>query len=255
MSWHSALVSSSALSSTTITGSDIRRDRRDQPNHVGDADCPSRDRSEHLRLDALHPVERDCEVGEEHGRVVVSIVDRHPSHPARLQTRELRQQRRLAIPGWRHHGDQWDRIGSRQRIEERTPGHDPRARPVAPTAWTHRGRSRPETSRRACALGGAARRARASLHEPTSPSGSPGLDEGKATPESNNRSGRARERSLPHHGRRQLRGRRVLPSATSEMGSITSRQRSSRRAVTALPMDRHRPHQIRAGEVTCSARR
>ena len=126
MSWHSAFAQQLGIVEHHEDRLGHSRNRRDQPDDVGNADSSSRDRAEHFRLDALHPIERDCEVREEDGRVVVSIVDRQPRHSPRPQPRELRQQRRLAIPGWRDHRDQWDRIGPRQRIEKRTPGDHPR---------------------------------------------------------------------------------------------------------------------------------
>ena len=85
-------------------------DGRDQPNDVRHAHSRSRDRPEDSWLEALDPIERDREICEEDGRVVVTFVDRHPRHTGRLQICELRKQCALAVPGWRHYGDQWGRI-------------------------------------------------------------------------------------------------------------------------------------------------
>ena len=93
-------------------------DGSDEPNDIGDTDSQGRYRAENARLDALDPIERHREVGEEDGGVVVTVVGRHPRDAVRLQTGELREQGRLAVAGWRHHGDQRNRIGPRQGIQQ-----------------------------------------------------------------------------------------------------------------------------------------
>ena len=51
------------------------------------------------RVDRLDPVQRDGDVGQQHHRVVVALVDRDPSHPVPLARAPLGQQGRLAVAG------------------------------------------------------------------------------------------------------------------------------------------------------------
>ena len=83
MSRHSRLVSASAWSSTTDDGRVHRCDRGAPGGTTSATPAPGDAREpKHLRLDRLDPVERDGEIGEEHGRVVVAVVERTATRPA-----------------------------------------------------------------------------------------------------------------------------------------------------------------------------
>ena len=98
MSWHSRLTRASAWSMTMATGASI--EAMTDPSRAtsarpapGDGQGP-----EGRGPDRLDAVERDGQVREQDGGIVVAVVDGQPGHPGRVRRRPLRQHRRLAVP-------------------------------------------------------------------------------------------------------------------------------------------------------------
>jgi hypothetical protein len=80
---------------------------------------------EALRIDRLDPVQRDGDVGQQHDRVVVTLLDRDPTHRVALIFARLGEQGGLAVAGWGDDTDQWHRLGVEE-VDQGRPGHDPR---------------------------------------------------------------------------------------------------------------------------------
>ena len=81
------------------------------------------------RVDRLDAIQRDGEVAQQDHRVVVALVNRHPSHAAARAAGPLGQQDRLAVAGRRHHPDDRSRRRGEQPLNQRGPRHDPRTGP------------------------------------------------------------------------------------------------------------------------------
>ena len=88
-----------------------RQQRRAQPgNHrTGYRAARGCQRLKHPLADRLHRVQRLRDVAEQHLRVVVGFVHRHPRKRLVIALSPLRQQRRLPVTRRRHHRD--DRAG------------------------------------------------------------------------------------------------------------------------------------------------
>ena len=59
----------------------------------------------HIRPEGGSPAEREGDVGEQDGRVVVALVDRQPREVPRIALGPLREEGRLSVSGRRHHGN------------------------------------------------------------------------------------------------------------------------------------------------------
>ena len=92
-------------------------------------------------------IQRHRDVGQQHGGVVVGVVDGDPSHPGCLVLGPLRQQRRLAVAGRGDDAHHRRCLVGEQPGEQFGPGDDPRSRRQGHAASTPR--------RRRCALSGA----------------------------------------------------------------------------------------------------
>ena len=79
----------------------------------GDREPAPLDHAEDRGFDRLHPIERAGDVGHEDLGVVVTVVEREPGGAPSDGFGQLRQQRRLAVAGWRD--DRHDRDGRRLR--------------------------------------------------------------------------------------------------------------------------------------------
>jgi hypothetical protein len=89
------------------------RHRRGQPGHdANDRGAWSGQPANDPGVDRLHPIQGDGQVGQQHGRVVVAVVDRHPAHPVCGVLGPLGQQGRLAVAGRGDHTDHRHRIRS-----------------------------------------------------------------------------------------------------------------------------------------------
>ena len=82
---------------------------------------------EDCRVDRLDPVQRGRDIAQQDDRVVVALVDRDPGDPAPLPRRPLGEQRGLAIAGRGDHTDERRGLGGEQLLDQRGPGHEPRA--------------------------------------------------------------------------------------------------------------------------------
>jgi hypothetical protein len=83
-------------------------------------------RSQQLRVDRAHPIQRRSGAGQEHLGVVVPLVDRDPCGvPSALGP--MGKQRRLPVAGRSDDGDDRHSMRSEQPIDQRGPGNDPRA--------------------------------------------------------------------------------------------------------------------------------
>ena len=104
-----------------------RRERRPQPWHhrAGHRTRRGPERVEHLPADRLHPVQRLRDIAEQHLRVIVPVIHRHPRNRRAVALGPLRQQRRFPIA--RRGDDRHDRtqVIPRQPIDQREPGHRP----------------------------------------------------------------------------------------------------------------------------------
>ena len=126
MSWHSALLEQLGIVEHYEHGLGHARDRRDQPDDIGDADSSSRDRAEHFRLDALHPIDATARYAKRTaGSLSRSSTD---SHATRLDLSLASSASNVVLPypAGATTAISGTRIGPRQRIEERrlvtTPG-------------------------------------------------------------------------------------------------------------------------------------
>ena len=112
--------SASAWSSTTAMGASIDGDRQNPGGRRRPAGTGRRPGSRStLGLDRLDPVERHGEVREEHGGVVVAIVEGQPGHPGCVRGRPLRQHRRLAVPGGSDDRDHGSLARTEQPLDDR----------------------------------------------------------------------------------------------------------------------------------------
>jgi hypothetical protein len=75
------------------------------------------------------PVQRDRKVGQQDDRVVVAPVDRDPGDSATRALGPLAQQGGLAVAGRGDHTDERRGMRDEQPVDQRGPGHDPRAGP------------------------------------------------------------------------------------------------------------------------------
>ena len=101
-----------------------RRKRRRQPgdNRAGHRAPRRGQSSEYPLADRLHLVEGLGDVGQQDLRVVVRLFHRHPGEGLAVGLGPLRQQRRLPVPGRRHHRHDRVPIGPRQPLDQqRTP--------------------------------------------------------------------------------------------------------------------------------------
>jgi hypothetical protein len=134
-----------------VHGGDGRHEqRRDRQGRVGRPQRP-----EHARVERLDPVERGGEVGEQHDRVVVAVVGRHPARPRPVELGPLGQERGLAVAGRRHHRDHGRRAVGHQPPEQRGARHDARPgrrRPELGLQQPERGRRPPARARAAAHL-------------------------------------------------------------------------------------------------------
>ena len=82
-----------------------RRERRADPRDAGRPDRPAgrRERLEHRRRNGLDPVQRGRDVAQQDHRIVVALVERHRRERPLVPLRQVREQRRLAEAGRRHH--------------------------------------------------------------------------------------------------------------------------------------------------------
>ena len=69
----------------------------------------------------LDPVERGGDEAQERDRVVVALVDRDPGERTHVARRPLREQRRLAVAGRRHHQHQREGARRAQAVDQRRP--------------------------------------------------------------------------------------------------------------------------------------
>ena len=69
----------------------------------------------------LDPVERGRDEAQERDRVVVALVDRDPGERPHVARRPLREQRRLAVAGRRHHQHERERARRAQAVDQRRP--------------------------------------------------------------------------------------------------------------------------------------
>ena len=128
-----------------------RRDRRAEPRDRCRPQrvSPGRHATEHSSVDGLDSVQRRRDVAEEHDRVVVGVVERHPDERPHVLVRPLGEQRRLAVPGRRRDADV-ARLGCSRGVARRaasgaaSPAAAPelrastgtgRRRPSRPTPW------------------------------------------------------------------------------------------------------------------------
>ena len=141
MSWTSRLTSSWTSSSTSTNGrrraasigAELLQRRR------ADGRRPRPQRRHASRIDRLDVVERQRDVRQQRGRVVVGGRQRHPCRRSGVLRRELGHERRLAVAGRRRHRDD---IGRRGRARAR-PAPCVARRPVtAGRAWTRSARNR-----------------------------------------------------------------------------------------------------------------
>ena len=104
-----------------------RGERRPQPrdHHAGHRTGRGRQRVEHPPADRLHRIERFGHVGEQHLRVVICLVDRHPGERLPVALGPLRQQRGLPVAGRRDHRHDRTAVIARQPVDQRRPGDRP----------------------------------------------------------------------------------------------------------------------------------
>ena len=115
-----------------------RRQRRSQPRHhrAGHRAARGGQRVEYPLVDRLDRIERFGDVGEQDLRVVVPFVQRHPGEGLAVALGPLRQQRRLPVPGRRHHRHDRKRRALPQPVNKGQPAHA--ARPYHRTAQLRR---------------------------------------------------------------------------------------------------------------------
>ena len=82
-----------------------RADRLDQPGYDVDAATGRGQHSARVPADRLDLVEGVEDARPQRDRVVVGAFARHPGHPRPEPLDPLGQHSRLAVAGWRHHGD------------------------------------------------------------------------------------------------------------------------------------------------------
>ena len=103
------------------------RHRGGQPGHrPKDRGARSGQPANDPGVDRLDPIQRDRDIGQQHRRIVVARVYRHPTHPRTLALGPLGQQGRLAIAGRGHHTHHRHPIRGQQPLHQPDPGHDPR---------------------------------------------------------------------------------------------------------------------------------
>ena len=102
--------------------------RQPGQDRLADRGPPGGQHAQHPRIDRLHPVQPNREIGQQHGRVVVVAVDRQPDKGPRVPLGPLGGQHGLAVPGGP--ADDHHRRGRRglQPVQKVDPGHDPGTR-------------------------------------------------------------------------------------------------------------------------------
>ena len=111
-----------------------RRQRRAEPRHhrAGHRAARGGQRVEYPLANRLDRVQRFGDIGEQDLRVVVPLVQRHPREGPAVALGPLRQQRRLPVPGRRHHRHDRKRPALPQPVNQDQPAHA--ARPNHGTA-------------------------------------------------------------------------------------------------------------------------